>query len=206
MYTKDRLSGKTDMRVMRTRKLLWNALLDLLEAREFDSLTVQEICDAAMVHRTTFYKHFEDKFALLSYGLAKMDELFAGTSYEERIFHPMRLMMRFADAKEFRVLAKAAGESSFLNEMLTKHGAEALKRDMLRAQANGMNFKVPVEMMAAFYSGAASGLCTWWMNDGARIPPEQIDDYLGLMINRNLFLPDKAPENAEDAEGPGTSA
>lgn len=203
MYMKDRQDGKTDLRVRRTRKLLWNALLDLLDARPFDSLTVQEICDAAMVHRTTFYKHFEDKFSLLSYGLAELDELFATATFEERIFHPMRLMQGFAHTKEFRVLAKASSESSFLNDVMTKHGAEALKRDMLRAQAAGMRFKVPVDVMAAFYSGAASGLCTWWMNDGARIPAEQIDDYLGLMLDRNLFMPESAPE---DAEEPGSAA
>jgi AcrR family transcriptional regulator len=54
-----------DPRVRRTRQILQQALAELLQSREFDTLSVQEITDAAGVNRATFYAHYPDKFALL---------------------------------------------------------------------------------------------------------------------------------------------
>src|SRR2546425_5891929 len=69
MKTSDRLA---DLRVRRTRKLLWEALMAELSERAFEEITVKEICERAMVHRTTFYKHYEDKYALLEQGMRQM--------------------------------------------------------------------------------------------------------------------------------------
>src|ERR1019366_1304954 len=63
---------QADLRVRRTHKLLWEALMALLAERAFEAITVKNICDRAMVHRTTFYKHYEDKYALLSQGVRQM--------------------------------------------------------------------------------------------------------------------------------------
>jgi AcrR family transcriptional regulator len=61
-----------DLRVRRTHKLLWEALMALLGERAFEEITVTEICDRAMVHRTTFYKHYADKYTLLEQGMHHM--------------------------------------------------------------------------------------------------------------------------------------
>src|SRR3954468_20213808 len=58
-----------DLRVLRTYKFLWDALMALLTEHDFESITVTDICERAMVHRTTFYKHYEDKNGLLFHGL-----------------------------------------------------------------------------------------------------------------------------------------
>lgn len=54
-----------DPRIRRTRALLHQALGKLLETKEFDKISVQDIAEAATVNRATFYDHYADKFALL---------------------------------------------------------------------------------------------------------------------------------------------
>jgi AcrR family transcriptional regulator len=54
-----------DPRVRRTRLSLQQALGRLLETKEFEKISVQDIADAATLNRATFYDHYEDKFALL---------------------------------------------------------------------------------------------------------------------------------------------
>jgi AcrR family transcriptional regulator len=54
-----------DPRIRRTRDLLQQALVNLLETKEFDKISVQDITDQAGVNRATFYAHYPDKFALL---------------------------------------------------------------------------------------------------------------------------------------------
>lgn len=54
-----------DPRVRRTHQLLQQALGKLLETRAFETLSVQDITEAATLNRATFYDHYPDKFALL---------------------------------------------------------------------------------------------------------------------------------------------
>lgn len=56
---------KIDPRVVRTRKLLIDAFLDILGEKGFDDMTIQDITARATVNRATFYAHFSDKYALL---------------------------------------------------------------------------------------------------------------------------------------------
>jgi len=60
---------RIDPRVKRTRKLLTIAFEELMAEKDFQSITVNDITDRADVNRATFYLHFEDKYALLSYSL-----------------------------------------------------------------------------------------------------------------------------------------
>ena len=50
-----------DRRVRRTRRMLSEALFELIQAKDYDSITIQEITDQADVHRATFYLHFATK-------------------------------------------------------------------------------------------------------------------------------------------------
>jgi AcrR family transcriptional regulator len=54
-----------DPRVLRSRQMLMEALLRLLNRKEFDDISVQEIADEATLNRATFYLHYPDKNALL---------------------------------------------------------------------------------------------------------------------------------------------
>jgi AcrR family transcriptional regulator len=71
----ERTCDTADPRVRRTRRLLQEALRNILEQKEFDEISVQDITESATVNRATFYDHFPDKFALL--------ECMVGTSFHE---------------------------------------------------------------------------------------------------------------------------
>ena len=54
-----------DPRIRRTRQLLQGALRNLMQTKNFDEISVQDITDDATVNRATFYDHYTDKYALL---------------------------------------------------------------------------------------------------------------------------------------------
>src|SRR2546430_11833735 len=58
-----------DLRVSQTRQLLQQAFMELIAEKSFQSITVHDIAERAMVNRATFYDHFVDKFALLEYSI-----------------------------------------------------------------------------------------------------------------------------------------
>src|SRR5258706_3773046 len=55
----------TDPRILRSRRMLIEALARLLIKKEFEDISVQEIADEATLNRATFYLHYTDKNALL---------------------------------------------------------------------------------------------------------------------------------------------
>jgi AcrR family transcriptional regulator len=57
--------GSTDPRILRSRRMLMEALDMLLTRKEFDDISIQEIADEATLNRATFYLHYPDKNALL---------------------------------------------------------------------------------------------------------------------------------------------
>ena len=54
-----------DRRITKTRKAIYNAFLQLLNLKDYETITVQEIIDLADVGRSTFYSHYESKELLL---------------------------------------------------------------------------------------------------------------------------------------------
>jgi AcrR family transcriptional regulator len=65
---------KTDPRIRRTRRMLFDAFQKLLAEKAFDLITVHDIAERSTLNRATFYDHFTDKFALLG---AMMGERFS---------------------------------------------------------------------------------------------------------------------------------
>src|SRR6202051_2466332 len=55
----------TDPRVLRSCRMLMEALVKLLSQKEFEDISIQEIADEATLNRATFYLHYPDKNALL---------------------------------------------------------------------------------------------------------------------------------------------
>ncbi|MBO9130801.1 TetR/AcrR family transcriptional regulator C-terminal domain-containing protein [Bacillus sp. 165] len=55
-------TGKTrvDLRIIRTRQLIKNALIDLLQEMDISKITVNRIAERATINRVTFYLHYKD--------------------------------------------------------------------------------------------------------------------------------------------------
>lgn len=65
----------TDPRILRTRKLIIDAFLALVNEKNFESVTVKDIAERATVNRATFYAHFQDKYILLEYIIGEAFQL-----------------------------------------------------------------------------------------------------------------------------------
>jgi AcrR family transcriptional regulator len=63
------LEEKLDPRAKRTRHLIEQAFMELLIERGFQTVSIQDITERAGVNRSTFYAHFQDKYALLDHSI-----------------------------------------------------------------------------------------------------------------------------------------
>ena len=59
------MDKKQDLRVIKTKNLLYQTLIELMKDKTFEEIKVSDICSKAMINRSTFYAHYEDKYELL---------------------------------------------------------------------------------------------------------------------------------------------
>ena len=176
-----------DLRVRRTHKLLWEALMAELSARPFEEITVSDICERAMVHRTTFYKHYEDKYALLEQGIRQMyndllaeEEHLPPSAYS--VVHPppyfIRLFEHAAQHQQFYQLMLCGEGIGRFQKLVKEYIAEVVSNKAPELPQADQHFAVPIDMHAHYIAGAALSLMSWWLEHDMPFSPHQMAQYL----------------------------
>jgi len=176
-----------DLRVRRTNKFLWEALISLLMERDFESITVAAICERAIVHRTTFYKHYEDKHGLLFNGI--QDELNAlFEEFDSAVDMPLEVnkepdtMARFVTVFEhvlkherfYRLMFTGDGFSKF-SSMLRKSLADRFERRLRREEKQT---SIPIALHAQLHAAAMVTMIAWWLENDCPYTPVEMTELL----------------------------
>ena len=66
------MDQKVDLRVIKTRNNIQDAFVRLLQDKKFESITVQNILDKALINRSTFYQHYQSKYDLADHMIAEL--------------------------------------------------------------------------------------------------------------------------------------
>ncbi len=191
-------TDKLDLRVQRTRKLLFDALLLLIKEKGFESINVKNICDRALVHRTTFYKHYEDKYDLLYQGARTMfDQLSSTVNFPDITpesvssgivpTHLISLFHHAAEHKEFYQMMLNIYHNNIFNRMLKTYLVE---RSLYRLQYGTLNDKkpkIPHLIIARFSVGAVSDTLTWWLEKNMPYTPEEMANYMASLLGYGIF-------------------
>src|SRR5260370_41396089 len=92
------MTQKADnLRVKRNKILLREALIALIEARGFNTLTVGALTERAMVSRAAFYRNYQDKYDLVEQIFEEaLSTLFKAVD-EPGLDHPASVWVRFFD-------------------------------------------------------------------------------------------------------------
>ncbi|WP_041139526.1 TetR/AcrR family transcriptional regulator [Beduini massiliensis] len=173
----------------RTLTALQKAMLSLLEAKSFEDITIQELCDSSMLPRATFYNYFDDKNDLLHYCFMvfqkQIDQNIAkNLTTQDHISTLMENCFDFLDQHQ-KVLQEILKYNSpnqyFINQFrfyLTASMIEAFKNCPKQS-----HYKVPVEMAAKVYSDAVLTLLEWKYLDNRQCSKKEARAYLGIIVN-----------------------
>jgi AcrR family transcriptional regulator len=168
---------KLDPRIRRTRGLLQDALKRLLEAKEFDKITIQDIAQTATLNRATFYAHYPDKFALLE-ELIRLSFLelldrrnvsFDGSC--ATAFHPVILAVCDYLAELQTSLSSRQLQFEPFVERTVIDQIRVILMDGFNKHPVERN--IPPELIAATASWAIYGAAKQWVNRPERIPAEE---------------------------------
>lgn len=182
MSTKSALS-QLDLRVRRTHKLLWDALMAEMSERPFEEISVKDVCERAMVHRTTFYKHYEDKYALLERGLRQVFDGLIGEgnhippsayTIEEPPPYFVRLFEHAAQHQQFYTLMLCGEGIGRFQRLLKAYIAELAAANMAQTMSSDSQRGLTIAIHAQLVSGAAISLLTWWLENEMPLAPRDM--------------------------------
>ena len=178
---------KTDRRVEKTKKLLWDALVKLILEKGYESLTIRDIIDEANVGRSTFYSHYESKEQLLFSGQPHWIEMLFHTKTDH---NSIDFKTVFGHAEEHREVAKALlGKKS--GNLLLKHMQEVIGFK-LNESNKSVNAKIhPDDLLRRkFIIGAASAalvnILSNWIEQDMPLDIEQMEEMCTRLIGNML--------------------
>ncbi|MRS04655.1 TetR/AcrR family transcriptional regulator [bacterium] len=159
-----------DLRVRRSQKLIQEALIDLIEERGFDALSVREITERAMVSRATFYRLYLDKFDLVEKIFSDAIQVLFDAIAELGSEHPPLIWVRFFDhiseyARLYRALLGRKGSPWFVLKMrssLTELVKEYEKSPHLQVMAQTRS-PLLSEYVRDMIATMMVETITWWL-------------------------------------------
>ena len=184
---------KQDRRVVRTRRQLRDALMQLILEKGYETITVQDITDRADLSRATFYLHFKDKEELLVNSLEEMFDALVTAQVEtitpEKLMHGemIKSALAFQHAAEYSLVYKSMLSErgvAYVMHRIQNYLAEVALRQMRALLPAGLQPPVPMEIIAHHLAGALFGLIIWWLENDMPHPPE----YMAQMFH-TLTLP-----------------
>jgi len=168
------MARRLDRRVQRTRKLLREALMDLILEVGYDTISIQDITDKANLGRATFYLHFKDKDDLL---LDVIDQMMS--NFMEQVPQLSTAQWQLEDSKAieklfdfaadhydlYRILIIGSGgitASRQLHHRIAENIETAIRAELVE---NGAEPLVPPHFLANHFAGGFLATIYWWLDN-----------------------------------------
>ena len=155
------LKEKTDLRIVKTKKILFNSLLNLMKTKNFEKIKISDICEESLVNRSTFYAHYEDKYELLIdlFEERKLSLLKVLEDNENKAFskeYLMELLSILIDHIEENKEVYSAILANNRNGILIDFLIDAIEKDVSERLKGSSEIKasdLPLDIIVKFYAG-----------------------------------------------------
>jgi len=185
-----------DLRKTRTLKLLKEALLEVMTKKSFEEIKINDICNVAMVHRTTFYSHFDDKYDLLEYCIKEAEKEITEkmepenyTSIQEFYTNMIMALVCYIEGnkEKFKAMLIKNDNTSFY-KMFNSTCVLYIYKMLQKEEKNGVKHEVPINLVAEFYAGAVISSVTYWIKDSSGMTPQELCDHLIKLIFGKSYI------------------
>lgn len=180
---------KDDLRVKRTEKLIFDALITCTIQKGFSAVTVGEITDKAGINRATFYRHYNDKFDLLNqytqtvFGMLTAQNGKINNSSSHVL--PISLIKIFEHVREnalfYRVMLGKNGDPNFAEKIriyIQKRIEHSLPKNLIIDKR--------IELFINYSSHASFGAVLWWLENDLPYSSEEMIRILQHLESENL--------------------
>jgi AcrR family transcriptional regulator len=185
-----------DRRVDRTTKTLHQALISLILKKNYEAITIEEICDEANIGRSTFYAHYTSKDELHQRGIENLRKVLADGRSDATVNQrdirgrslsfSQALLEHAVDRKDlFRALPGSRGGTVAL-ATIRRIISDAVRDELAETADKNSTDSTPRELIVQFVVGAYMAVLTWWLDKGAKLPPARIDAMFRRLAGEGL--------------------
>ena len=176
------VAQKTDPRILRSRRMLMDALVRLLAHKSFEEISIQEIADEATLNRATFYLHYPDKGSLLqAMAAARFRDLVArrGLSFQHCEGGLKAIALGVCD-----YLASSSGCPSALSKMPIEGSIIPVLEDIFREGGADHEARpgVDPELVYTTAAWAVFGAARLWLQMSDRVSAEDMADRIEAIV------------------------
>ena len=198
-----KLDGVEDLRVRRTRKLLTQALIEGTMEKGFAALTVRDITRRAMVNRSTFYRHYLDKYDLLEQHLNEIYEALEEGGIigegrpegiiDEEIIGLFKQIQQFPDF--YRVMLGPQADA-FLSQRFRQQTQQRVLAYFHQTfpEAASDPDTLPLDLKFTTIASAGCSALGWWLEQERPSPPEQFAHWL-RQLSYDISISTLKPKN-----------
>lgn len=191
---------KIDRRVRKTRALLLQGLIQLMNEKDIKDISVKELSDLVDINRGTFYLHYNDIYDMLD---KVEDELFRefneildrNLTEQTKIIPSNAILLDIFSFLEknydiSKVMLGPHGDLAFVNRL--KELVKERLRHILELEHAGEN----LEYFYSFIVSGFVGIIETWLNHENPLPPEKIADLCWQLLRNGI-----ASQNNSHLEG-----
>lgn len=166
-----------DLRTIKTKKNLYDALILLMKQTNFENIKVADICKYALVNRSTFYNHYQDKYDLLDDMLTNLkNKIFNLNNYQDIKSYYLSFFSTLLDyinehKKSFTDILINNKNGIMIDILLNKFVKDILDNTKLKEK----------EIVVKFYLGGTIYLITEYLNRDKYTKKDMLD-YLDKLI------------------------
>ena len=193
------MKRKQDVRFRRTDQLLHAALTSLLLEKSFEEIGVTDICRQANIHRTTFYKHFNDKQQLLEFCLKDLWEQFEKEASDFlSVQHPanqkkdynIELIRKFfhymGENKELYLSAITGEGSQSVISVFHRSVSQLIRKKLTESGTPAYFPRFSPQLISECYAGALASAAIWWLKNDTPLTTEEMLHHLDLLFHNGL--------------------
>ena len=185
---------KLDLRILKTKKNLYAVFEELMKSQSFEDIKVADICSKAMINRSTFYAHYNDKYELLSEYINSLkstlsNELEKNSSIRNVKEYYMEMIKILLNHIELKKDTYAAVMINNKNSITMDILYDVVNKDLIKHMeefGEDKNTFIPEDIISRFYLGAVISICTEWIVS-KKYSKDDILSYFEVLIPDKLI-------------------
>lgn len=193
--------AQTDLRVVKTLKQIDGALLECLAHTPFEKITVEQLCQAALINRSTFYKYYTSKYNLMERYLQRaldgfryqVDVAFINADpdhihdivYQKNFENVLRFLCNHK--KEYTLLWSIPLEKSVFSQMVDiVHGA-ILDTLCSHSSQNRLQMTSYADLYARLFASDMMTLMRWWLEYQDSVTARDVQNLMRNNMKQGMF-------------------
>ncbi|MFC5470489.1 TetR/AcrR family transcriptional regulator C-terminal domain-containing protein [Cohnella suwonensis] len=194
----DHVTTRTDPRILRTRRLLKDAFVELLEEMDIEKISVNRIAERATINRVTFYLHYRDIPDMLEKMADDMVEDVKSILEEDMSDHRnsaedldwqmkkmVKLLEHIAEQSKFYKVVLATKRTSIFTERLLKLLTERITERVEQLGGKSLNRRgIQLDIAIWYGSSALIGTIVSWLRNDMPYTPDFLAKQFILLRER----------------------